>query len=108
MTCLLAATLIASTFAGTWTGTMTAVTTNDPAFMVLAQDGNKITGTIGPDRDAQFKITRASVDSDTLMIEAQPGGTLRFVMKLDGDNLSGDVFEDGQLIGSIRFERLKQ
>ena len=77
MTGLLAVTLIASTFAGTWTGTMTAVTTNDPAFMVLAQEGSKIAGTIGPDREAQFKITRATVDADTLTIEAQPGGTLR-------------------------------
>jgi hypothetical protein len=87
---------------------MTALTTNDPAFMVLAQDGNKITGTIGPDREAQFKITKASVGGDTVTVEAQPGGTLRFVMKMDGDKLTGDVFEDGQLIGAIRFERVKQ
>src|SRR6516162_4769311 len=108
MTCLLALALFATNFAGTWTGTMTAVTTNDPAFMVLAQDGNKITGTIGPDREAQFKITKASVDGDTLTVEAQPGGTLRFVMKLDGEKLAGEVFEDGQLIGSIHFERVKR
>jgi hypothetical protein len=107
MVCLLVA-LIASNFSGTWSGTMTAVTTNDPAFMVLAQDGNNITGTIGPDRDAQFKITNASVDGDTLTVEAQPGDTLRFVMELDGDKLAGEVFEDGQLIGSIRFERVKK
>jgi hypothetical protein len=105
MSCLIAIVLFTTNFAGTWTGTMTAVTTNDPAFMVLAQDGNKITGTIGPDREAQFKITKASVDGDTLTVEAQPGGTLRFVMKLDGEKLAGEVFEDGQLIGSIHFER---
>ena len=105
--CLIALAVIAASFAGTWTGTMTAVTTNDPAFMVLAQDGNKITGTIGPDREAQFKITKASVDGDTLTVEAQPGGTLRFVMKMDGDMLAGNVFEDGQLIGTITFQRVK-
>jgi hypothetical protein len=100
--------LVVSTFAGSWTGTMTAVTTNDSAFMVLAQDGNTITGTIGPDAQAQFKITRASVDGDTLTIEAQPGGTLRFVLKMDGEKLAGEVFEDGQMIGTIRFARAKQ
>src|SRR5215470_11194670 len=104
MTCLLALALFATNFAGTWTGTMTAVTTNDPAFMVLAQDGNKITGTIGPDREAQFKITKASVDGDTLTVEAQPGGTLRFVMRMNGDTLAGNVFEDGEIIGTISFQ----
>jgi hypothetical protein len=108
MICLLAVALIASNFAGTWTGTMTGKTTIDPAFMVLAQDGQMITGSIGPDRDAQFKITKSSLDGDTLTIEAQPGGTFRFVMKMDGDKLAGEVFEDGQLIGTIRFERVKQ
>ena len=107
MTCLLALALFATNFAGTWRGTMTAVTTNDPAFMVLAQDGNKITGTIGPDRQAQFKITKASIEDDTLTVEAQPGGTLRFVMKMDGDMLAGNVFENERLIGTISFHRVK-
>jgi hypothetical protein len=108
MTYLLALALIASNFAGTWTGTMTTEITTDPAFMVLAQDGKMITGTIGPDREGQFKITKASVDGDTLTIEAQPGGTLSFVMKLEGDKLAGDVFEDGSLIGSVEFGRVRK
>jgi hypothetical protein len=63
--------LLASNCAGTWTGTMmTEGTTKDPAFMVLTQDSNVITGTIGPHRQAQFKITKASLDGDTLTIEA--------------------------------------
>jgi len=107
MTCLLALALIATNFAGTWTGTMTAVTTNDPALMVLVQDDNKVIGTIGPDRESQFRITKGSIDGETLTIEAQPGGTLRFVMKMDGDTLAGNVFEDGQLIGTISFHRVK-
>jgi hypothetical protein len=108
MTCLLALALFATNFAGTWTGTMTAVTTNDPAFMTLAQDGNKITGTIGPDRESQFKITKGSIDGETLTIEAQPGGTLRFVMKMNGDMLAGDVFENGEQIATIQFQRVRQ
>src|SRR5690349_19509667 len=108
MSCLTAIVLFVTNFAGTWTGTMmTGGTTKDPAFMVLTQDGNVITGTIGPDREAQFKITKASIEDDTLTVEAQPGGTLRFVMKMDGDILAGDVFEDGNRIGTIRFERIK-
>jgi hypothetical protein len=107
MFCLLVA-LVASNFAGTWSGAMTGQTTIDPAFMVLAQDGQMISGTIGPDREAQFKVTKASVDGDTLTLEAQPGGTLRFVMKMNGDKLAGEVFENGKLIGTIRFERVKQ
>lgn len=106
MAYLIASALVAGNFAGTWTGTMKGIAI-DSAFMVLAQDGNAVTGTIGPDRDAQFKITKASMDGDTLTIEAQPGGTLRFVMKLEGDKLSGTVFEDGQVIAAIQFERAK-
>jgi hypothetical protein len=85
----------------------TAITT-DSAFMVVVQNGDIINGTIGPDRDGQFKITRATIDGDVLTVEAQPGGTLRFVMKLEGDKLDGDVFEDGTRIGTIAFERVKK
>jgi hypothetical protein len=109
MNYLIAIALIATNFTGTWTGTMmTGGTAKDPAFMVLAQVGNLISGTIGPDRQDQFKITKASIDDDTLTVEAQPGQTLRFVMKMDGDNLVGQVFEDGEPIGTIRFERIKE
>jgi hypothetical protein len=108
MTLLVALAALAANFAGTWTGTMKTAITTDSAFMVLAQDGATITGTIGPDRDGQFKITKASIDGELLSVEAHPGGTLRFVMKLDGDKLEGDVFEDGTRIGSIVFERVKK
>jgi hypothetical protein len=110
MAIAIALALIATNFAGTWTGSMTGINipSKDPAFMVLAQNGNTVTGTIGPDREGQFKITNASIEGDTLSIEAQPGGTLRFVMRLDGDKLDGQVFEDGQLIAAIHFERVKQ
>jgi hypothetical protein len=99
---------LAANFAGTWTGTMKTTITTDSAFMVLAQDGNTITGTIGPDREAQFKITKANATGEVLTIEAQPGGTLRFSMKLEGDKLAGGVFEDESLIGSIEFERVRK
>ena len=109
MNCLIAIVLIATHFGGTWIGTMmTGGTTEDPAFMMLSQNGNVITGTIGPDRQAQFKITKASIEDDTLTLEAQPGGTLRFVMKMDGDKLAGKVFENGETIGTIQFERIKE
>src|SRR5215471_1272350 len=106
MTILVALAALATNFAGTWTGTMKTTITTDSAFMVLAQNGTTITGTIGPDRDAQFKITKASIDGEVLTVEAHPGGTLRFVMQLEGDKLAGDVFEDGSLIGSVAFERV--
>ena len=108
MSFLIAVTLIASNFVGTWIGTMRTETTTDPAFMILAQDGTTVRGTIGPDREAQFKITKATLEGDTLTVEAQPGGTLRFVMKIDADQISGDVFENGELIGTIKFERVNR
>jgi hypothetical protein len=29
-------------------------------------------------------------------------------MKLDSEKLSGDVFENGEMIGTIRFDRVKE
>ncbi len=98
---------VALNLTGTWSGKL-YVNGESSAFMVLSQDGDNISGTIGPDRDAQFKITKATVEGDTLTIEAQPGGVLRFVMKMEGEKLAGDVFEDGVMVGTIKFERVKE
>jgi hypothetical protein len=48
------------------------------------------------------------VDGETITVEVPPGGTLRFVMKLEGEKLAGEVFENGEMIGTIRFERVKE
>jgi hypothetical protein len=107
MSLFIVVTLLASNFAGTWAGTMKTENITDSAFMILTQDGARISGTIGPDQQGQFKITKASIENETLIVEAQPGATLRFVMKINGDNLSGDVFENGEPIGTIKFERVR-
>ena len=107
LTTLILVSRLAIGLTGAWSGSMTT-TDQTPAYMNLKQEGETLTGTIGPDQHAQFQITKGFLSADTVTIEAQPGTlTLRFVMKLEGDQLQGQVFEDGTNIGTITFKRVK-
>lgn len=97
-----------SDVSGKWAGTMHLDNGKDGgASLHLKQNGSEITGTQGPSDEKQFPITKGRMDGDQVTVEAQPGpSVLRLTMKLDGDKLSGDVFEDDQKIGTISLERV--
>ena len=98
--------LFVSSFAGTWLGSVVA-DESAPLLMVLSQEGTDVSGTIGRDLQTHCKITKSKIDGDTLTLEAAPGSFFRLVLKLDGDKLAGAVFEDGRVVGAIRFQRVK-
>jgi len=79
---------------GTWTGTLKVEgqAQDDTVYMVLKQDGGKLTGTAGPTASEQMPIEKGVVDGNKATMEvAVPNGTFKFDIALDGDHLKGDV-----------------
>jgi hypothetical protein len=96
-----AASLLAADATGKWTGTLTIVSAYGgdnpgPALLVLQQDGAKLTGTAGPDVNSQLPIQNGKAENGTLTFELAPasGAIIKFVLKLDGDEIKGDIEGD--------------
>ena len=82
---------------GTWTGPCTMKngdeTRDDTAYLVLKQDGDKITGTIGPNEERRYDISKGTADGDNIYIEAPVQGENSIVLKLK--------LEAGKLVGEL-------
>ena len=60
-------------------------------YMVLAQSGSDVTGTIGPDEQQQSQITKGKVEDDRITFENQTEGPLmRFELRLENDHIRGE------------------
>ena len=104
---LLAGAAGAADLGGTWTGSMVMNDgTRGGAYVRLKQSGSVITGTQGPSADHQFPISSGRVEGNLVTIEARPGpSVLRLTMTLEGDKLTGGVFEDDQQIGTVSLQK---
>jgi hypothetical protein len=105
--------LSAADVTGKWRGTITtemaAQTTGGdiPAYMELQQDEHKVTGNAGGSEKMLFKIREGSMEGDRLTVVAFPkeDSELRFILKVKGDVLEGDVQENGRTIGVAKLKR---
>jgi hypothetical protein len=86
---------------GTWSGPCTMKmgdeTRDDTAYLVLKQEGDKVTGTIGPNEERRFDITKGTVEGDNVYIEAvvQGENALVLKLKLEAGKLVGDLSTKG-------------
>jgi len=96
----------ASDFSGKWTGMLNTDNGEQmPGYLVLQQTGEDIKGTAGPDAGHQIEIQNGHVRAGEASFEARPGpATLKFILRRKDEKLTGDVFEDGQRIGSATFQ----
>jgi hypothetical protein len=92
---LAAATLTAPDATGTWTGTLTIADGDGqarPAYLVLKQEGETLTGTAGPDASEQHPIQDGKAVDGTLTFNLPTGETvMKFSLKQDGDAITGDI-----------------
>jgi hypothetical protein len=90
---LAAVSLLAADATGTWTGTLTrAEGEQGPAYLVLKQDGQKITGTAGPGSEEQHQIQNGKAEAGKITFEVpSENGSLKFVLTQEGDAIKGDV-----------------
>jgi hypothetical protein len=85
--------LLAADATGTWTGTFTPDDGQArPAYLVLKQDGDKLTGTAGPDQSEQRPIQNGKADNGNLTFEvATEEQVMKVVLKQDGDDMAGTL-----------------
>lgn len=92
--------LSAADVTGTWKGTFTPENREPgPALVILKQTGETVTGTAGPDENERNEIANGKVTGNVLSFEVpREEGTMRFVLTLEQDTLSGDIIRerDGQ------------
>ncbi len=98
---LTAASVMAADATGTWTGTLTpnGDDKGGPAHLVLKQDGNRLTGTAGPDASEQHQIENGKVEDGVLTFDVSAGSAvMKFRLKQEGDEIKGDITRerDGQ------------
>ncbi|MCX6627980.1 MAG: hypothetical protein NTW28_10175 [Candidatus Solibacter sp.] len=96
---LAAISLTAADATGKWTGTMTVPTPNGdeqrPAFLVLKQEGPKLTGTAGPDANEQHALENGKAESGTLTFQLSAGDSImKFTLKHEGDEIKGEISRD--------------
>jgi len=112
---LLAATfaLSATDLTGKWSGTVDLKQDGEvqtiPVIMVVKQDGDKITGTAGPE-DEQHPIQNGKVDGNKLTMEVDSGEALYYLeLDVDGDKITGKVKQgaDGEAM-KIALTRVKE
>ena len=97
---------------GKWTGTFTPSEGNASEGTInLKQDGDKVTGTGGPNDGEQMPISNGKIEGNTVSFEiAHDGMTLKMVLTVDGDSLKGDVTatRDGQTMNAkLDLKRVK-
>lgn len=94
--------LIAADATGKWTGTLTVSTSDGtqkpgPAYLVLHQEGAKLTGTAGQNASEQQKITEGKAENGNISFEVLAGSTvMTFALKQEGDEIRGDVTRQRQ------------
>lgn len=83
---------------GTWSGSFDihfadGRVINDTAWLVLQQSGMTVSGTVGPKPEQQGPIRDGSASGDEVkfVADSTPGKLLRFVLKREGDKLSGEA-----------------
>src|SRR5262245_50941520 len=92
-TLCLAPTALATDITGTWTGTLVFEVGNgesETALMTVRQEGDRVTGTTGPNPSAQFPLT-GSVKDDRLSFEVKVGNgrAISFDLQITGDQMTG-------------------
>ena len=91
---LLTSTAFAQSFPGTWFGSI-AITTpdhkvsHDTAVLILQQQGETVTGSLGRTVDQQSPISAARLDGHTLHFHLDAAGGLEFTLQPEGDRITG-------------------
>jgi hypothetical protein len=97
---LLSSTAFAADVTGTWQITLTAPGPDrrqDTGLAVLKQEGNTITGTVGPDANRQNPIAEGTIKDNKITLKVASGSdrTMTFEITVNGDQLTGTVERTG-------------
>jgi len=113
---LLSSAAFAADVTGTWVITISnpnsdGTQRSDSGMAVLKQNGNVITGTLGPDADRQNQISEGTIKDDkiTLKVMPQPDRVMTFELTISGEKLTGTVERTGSTAkGKAEFVKTAQ
>ncbi|HET6180684.1 MAG TPA: hypothetical protein VFE61_27445 [Candidatus Sulfotelmatobacter sp.] len=91
---ILLATAMAGDLTGKWSGSfkVDGGDHNVPQLFIFKQDGNKLTGSGGPDQSEQYPIENGRVDGDRVRFELTTGEWgFTYDLKADGTKLTGSL-----------------
>lgn len=97
-----AAALCAINVTGKWSGTLQMEGQGDskPAYLVLKQDGNKLSGSAGPSESEQHSFEGGKVEGNKLTFDVPLGGQgegfMHFDLQVQGDQMTGHVKRGGE------------
>ena len=80
---------------GKWSGTLQMNGQNEakPAYSIFNQDGNKLSGSVGPNEDEQDSFEGGKVEGDKLTFDVPQGpngeGSIHVEMHVNGDQMTG-------------------
>lgn len=80
---------------GKWSGTlqMDGQENAKPAYSIFNQDGNRLSGSVGPNEEEQDPFEGGKVDGDTLTFDVPQGpngeGSIHVEMQVKGDEMTG-------------------
>ena len=110
---LMSATAFAADVTGTWVVTLSVTAQDGTArrdfgLAILQQNGNAITGSLGPDESRQNPIVEGTIKDNkiTLKVRPQPDRTMTFDLTVSGEKLVGNVERSGSPDkGAVEFVR---
>src|SRR5215470_14630758 len=93
--------LCASNLTGKWSGTLQMDGQNDaqPAYSIFNQEGNRLSGSLGPNEREQDSFEGGKVDGDKLTFDVPQGengeGSIHVEMQVKGDQMTGRATRRG-------------
>ena len=90
---------------GRWSGTLQMDGENEakPAYSILKQEGNNLSGSVGPNENEQDSFKDGKVDEDKLTFDVPQGpsgeGSIHMEMQVNGDQMTGRATWSGPGIG---------
>lgn len=105
----------ASDVSGKWSGTFEAVTDDgnarsEPLLLILKQEGDKLTGSGGPNEGEQHPMRNGKVAGDKVTFEvARERGSIFFDLTVTADQIKGDmkrVREDREQTAKVSLKRV--
>jgi len=86
---------------GKWSGTLQMDGENDakPAYLILKQGGNKLSGSVGPNEYEQDSFEGGKMDGDKLTFDVPQGpngeGSIHVDLQVKGDQMTGRATWNG-------------
>jgi len=114
---LSAVALCAPNVTGKWSGTLQMDGENDakPAYSILKQEGNKLSGSVGPNESEQDSFEGGKVDGDKLIFDVPQGpnreGSIHVELQVKGDQITGRATWSGPDVsgsGKISLKRVAE